>query len=61
MRQRRQQLDDRARWNIERLEPRCVLDSTVVFVEVMYNPDRSSGGYESIEVYNQNAMDKDLS
>ena len=45
----------------EALEPRLVLDSTVVFNEVMYHPQDNSPALEFIELYNQQAVDMDLS
>ncbi|MCA9214599.1 MAG: lamin tail domain-containing protein, partial [Planctomycetales bacterium] len=45
----------------ERLEPRRVLDSTVVFNEVMYHPSDSGDQQEWIELYNQMAVDVDIS
>ncbi len=44
----------------ERLEPRCVLDSTVVFNELMYNPG-SDQDLEWIELHNQMAVNMDIS
>ena len=47
---------------VENLEPRIVLDSTVVFNEVMYNPlGGEDSGTEWIELYNQLAIDMDIS
>ena len=48
--------------NLETLENRIVLDSTVVFNELMYNPvgDTDDSG-EWIELYNQLAVDMDVS
>ncbi|MCH8923888.1 MAG: lamin tail domain-containing protein, partial [Planctomycetes bacterium] len=45
----------------EALEPRLVLDSTVVFNEIMYHPDTSEDTREWIELHNQMAVDMDLS
>ena len=45
---------------IEALEPRFVLDSTVVFNEVMYNPSGTGEELEWIELHNQLALDMDL-
>lgn len=46
---------------IECLESRCVLDSTVVFNEIMYHPESDEALLEWIELYNQQAVDMDLS
>ncbi|MDG2383427.1 MAG: lamin tail domain-containing protein [Pirellulaceae bacterium] len=46
---------------IEYLEPRHLLDSTVVFNEVMYHPPNETSGQEWIELFNQLAVDVDLS
>ena len=46
---------------IEPLEGRIVLDSTVVFNEVMYNPVEDDGAGEWIELYNQLNTDMDVS
>ena len=43
------------------LEPRLVLDSTVVFNEVMYNPAGPEESLEWVELYNQTAIDMDIS
>jgi hypothetical protein len=46
----------------EALEKRLVLDSTVVFNEIMYNPlDDPNDGLEWIELHNQLAVDMDIS
>ena len=46
----------------EHLERKYVLDSTVVFNEIMYHaPDDSGGTLEWIELYNQLAVDMDIS
>ena len=45
----------------EWLEPRIVLDSTVVFNEIMYNPVDSDESLEWIELYSQMAVDMDIS
>ena len=45
----------------ERLETRYVLDSTVVFNEVMYHPNEGDQVGEWIELHNQMAVDMDLS
>src|SRR5688572_12990888 len=46
---------------LESLEPRCVLDSTVVFNEVMYHPATNEETLEWVELYNQQAVDMDIS
>jgi len=49
---------------VEALEQRIVLDSTVVFNEIMYNPagiGAASDNLEWIELHNQMAVDMDLS
>ncbi len=51
----------RSRPTLESLEPRRVLDSTVVFHELMYNPASSDETREWIELHNQMAVDMDLS
>ncbi|MCA9151822.1 MAG: lamin tail domain-containing protein, partial [Planctomycetales bacterium] len=50
------------RW-VELLEARCVLDSTVVFNELMYYPRPELGGAASewIELHNQMSVDVELS
>jgi len=54
--------DRRRTRSIEPLEPRRVLDSTVVFNEVMYNsPGPTDDALEWIELSNQMAVDMDLS
>ncbi len=46
----------------EPLEPRLALDSTVVFNEIMYNPPGDTdASLEWVELYNQMAVDMDLS
>ena len=46
----------------EPLEPRLVLDSTVVFNELMYNPPGETDATDEwIELYNQLAVDMDVS
>ena len=45
----------------ELLEPRLVLDSTVVFNEIMYNVPGDDESMEWIELHNQMAVDMDLS
>ena len=48
--------------HIESLEHRIVLDSTVVFNELMYNPPGDTDDtQEWIEFYNQLAVDMDVS
>ncbi|MCA9215462.1 MAG: lamin tail domain-containing protein, partial [Planctomycetales bacterium] len=47
-------------FSAENLEPRLVLDSTVVFNEIMYNP-MEENGVEWIELYNQLNADMDIS
>ena len=51
----------RSKLHLETLEPRVVLDSTVVFHELMYNPVGSDETREWIELHNQMAVDMDLS
>ena len=51
----------RRRCLFEPLEPRLVLDSTVVLNEIMYNPAGSDESLEFIELYNQMAVDMDIS
>jgi len=51
----------RKRPTLEPLECRLVLDSTVVFNEIMYNVPGSDDGMEWIELYNQMGVDIDLS
>ena len=46
--------------SLEILEPRRVLDSTVVFNEIMYNP-AGDGDMEFVELHNQMAVDMDIS
>ena len=46
---------------VEALEPRIVLDSTVVINEIMYNPSGDDTGLEWIELYNQLNVDMDIS
>lgn len=49
-------------FNVERLDPRIVLDSTVVFNEIMYHPaDSGNANLEFIEFHNQLAVDMDIS
>ncbi|MCA9215126.1 MAG: lamin tail domain-containing protein, partial [Planctomycetales bacterium] len=45
----------------ESLESRIVLDSTLVFNEVMYHPSDADEGTEFIEFHNQMAVDLDIS
>jgi hypothetical protein len=45
---------------LETLEPRLVLDATVVFNEIMYNPPDDES-LEWVELHNQMAVDMDLS
>jgi hypothetical protein len=49
------------RLGLEQLESRVVLDSTVVFNEIMYHPTGSDAAAEWIELHNQMAVDMDLS
>ncbi len=51
----------RRRHLLEPLEPRRVLDSTVVFNEIMYNPDGPDAGLEWIELHNQMSINMDIS
>ncbi|MEX0643564.1 MAG: lamin tail domain-containing protein, partial [Pirellulales bacterium] len=46
---------------IDLLEPRLMLDSTVVFNELMYNPADTEETLEFIELHNQMAVDMDIS
>ncbi|MEX2186748.1 MAG: lamin tail domain-containing protein, partial [Pirellulales bacterium] len=48
-------------WSLETLETRCVLDSTVVLNEIMYNPQGGGESLEWIELHNQMAVDMDIS
>ena len=49
-------------FKLESLEPRRVLESTVVFNELMYHPVGDSGDQQEwVELYNQLAVDVDLS
>ena len=47
--------------HIECLEDRLVLDATVVFNELFYNPADGSGASEWLELYNQQSVDVDIS
>ena len=47
-------------YHSEQLEPRIVLDSTVVFNEVFYNPVGRDTELEWVELHNQMAVDMDL-
>lgn len=50
------------RCGFETLEPRLVLDSTLVFNEIMYNPGGAEDAtLEWVELYNQLAVDLDIS
>ncbi len=55
----------RRRWHhaacLERLEERRVLDSTVVFNELLYHPIENDQEMEFIELHNQMAVDMDIS
>ena len=46
---------------LESLEPRRMLDSTVVLNELMYNPAGADESLEWLELHNQMAVDMDLS
>ena len=46
---------------LESLEPRQMLDSTVVLNELMYNPAGADESLEWVELHNQMAVDMDLS
>lgn len=48
-------------WSLESLETRCVLDSTVVLNEIMYNPPSGGETLEWIELHNQMAVNVDIS
>jgi hypothetical protein len=48
-------------WSLETLETRCVLDSTVVLNEIMYNPPSGGEALEWIELHNQMAVNVDIS
>jgi hypothetical protein len=49
------------RRQFEALEARTVLDTTVVFNEIMYNPGGADESLEWIELYNQLAVNMDIS
>ncbi len=49
------------RLSLESLEPRRVLDSTVVFNEIMYHPQNDAPELEWIELHNQMSVDINLS
>ncbi|MDZ4783556.1 MAG: lamin tail domain-containing protein [Planctomycetia bacterium] len=51
----------RRRINLESLEQRLALDSTVVFNELMYHPTDADEQLEWVELHNQMAVDMDLS
>ncbi len=53
----------RRKWqhSFEPLEDRCLLDSTVVFSELMYHPLSNNDDLEWVELQNQNWVDMDLS
>ena len=51
----------RLRLITERLEPRIVLDSTVVLSEIMYNPAGTDESLEWLELHNQMAVNVDIS
>ena len=59
--QKRQPRSTRRLGLCEPLEPRLVLDSTVVFNEIMYNPAGADETLEWIELHNQMAVNMDLS
>ena len=66
MRKRRSRYAEQQRsgrkFHLESLENRIVLDSTVVFNELMYNPaGDTDDSQEWIELYNQLAVDMDVS
>ena len=52
---------NKRRLRLEPLEPRVVLDSTVVFNEIMYHPADNDAAGEWIELHNQMSVDMDLS
>ncbi len=54
-------LRKRRRRFLEMLEPRLVLDATVVFNEIMYNPVGVDESLEWVELYNQMSVDVDIS
>ena len=49
------------RHGLESLEIRLVLDSTVVFNELMYHPLQGQESLEFVELHNQMAVDMDIS
>ena len=51
----------RYRFSAEPLEPRVVLDSTVVFSEIMYNPAGPDETLEWVELHNQMGVNVDIS
>ena len=51
----------RSQLNIESLEHRLVLDSTVVLNELMYHPHTDDAGGEWIELHNQMGVNMDRS
>lgn len=51
----------RCQFALEALESRLVLDSTVVFNEIMYNPSGTDETLEWIELHNQMSIDLDIS
>jgi hypothetical protein len=62
---RRQRKKSLASWTrrtrqLEQLEPRYVLDSTVVFNEIMFHPAENDA-LEFVELHNQMAVDMDIS
>ena len=62
MKTRRGLAKNRDRFHLEALEHRLVLDSTVVFNEIMYNPPgQTDGEHEWIELHNQLVVDMDIS
>ena len=51
----------RKQLQLESLERRCVMDSTVVFNEVMFHPAANEETLEWVELYNKQAVDMDIS
>ena len=45
---------------VQKLEPRFVLDSTVVINEIMYHPEPNEESLEWVELYNQLSLDKNI-